>query len=123
MHKCTVGRLLICLLIALVAGAHGASSYVYDSEERYPVPSGNLLEVSVKPELINLHELLPLPVRKKTTAPKQINPKPPVMVVRAQFASRLAALRCHHMVAYVMEGTNQASGVWYGATGRGWGDT
>lgn len=35
---------MICLLIAFIAGAHGASNYLYESEERYPVPASNLLE-------------------------------------------------------------------------------
>ncbi|EAU76394.1 uncharacterized protein LOC121597956 isoform X1 [Anopheles merus] len=48
MNKCTVGRLLICLLIAFIAGAHGASNYLYESEERYPVPASNLLEDDVE---------------------------------------------------------------------------
>lgn len=36
MNKYLVGRLLICVMIMFVASAHGASSYFYDSEERYP---------------------------------------------------------------------------------------
>ncbi|XP_055642255.1 U8-agatoxin-Ao1a-like [Toxorhynchites rutilus septentrionalis] len=40
MNKYSIGRLLICLLIAFVASAHSASSYFYDSDERYP----NLLD-------------------------------------------------------------------------------
>ncbi|XP_058451519.1 U8-agatoxin-Ao1a-like [Malaya genurostris] len=40
MNKMFVGRLLICLLIMFVASVHSASSYFYDSEERYP----NLLD-------------------------------------------------------------------------------
>uniref|UniRef100_A0A8W7PFM9 Uncharacterized protein n=1 Tax=Anopheles coluzzii TaxID=1518534 RepID=A0A8W7PFM9_ANOCL len=56
MNKCTVGRLLICLLIAFIAGAHGASNYLYESEERYPVPASNLLEVSTIKCLQSLHD-------------------------------------------------------------------
>lgn len=40
MNKYSIGRLLICLLIAFIASARSASSYFYDSDERFP----NLLD-------------------------------------------------------------------------------
>ncbi|XP_049535148.1 uncharacterized protein LOC125950847 [Anopheles darlingi] len=46
MHRCTVGRLLIWLVIAFLAAAHGASNYLYDSDERYPPSATNVLEDS-----------------------------------------------------------------------------
>ncbi|XP_058062536.1 uncharacterized protein LOC131212620 [Anopheles bellator] len=44
MNRCTVRRLLICLLIAFIGAAHGASNYLYDSDERYQPSAMNQLE-------------------------------------------------------------------------------
>ncbi|XP_052868335.1 uncharacterized protein LOC128274248 [Anopheles cruzii] len=45
MNRCTVRRLLICLLIAFIGVAHSsASSYLYDSDERYQPSATNQLE-------------------------------------------------------------------------------